>query len=167
MKKILNKDKEKKFNNTDILRNKMLNELFYEVIPVILHHDDLNSMYHSIENRSPFLDKNLFEFANSIPTNFLINNGYQKVVLRDSFKNTLNEQVRLDRHKKGFNASINTIINFKDPKINSYLFDKSSEINDFVDMKEVKKEIYSNNTNQFSKFIFSVLNTKIFMDAFN
>jgi asparagine synthase (glutamine-hydrolysing) len=167
MKKILNKDKEKKFNNTDILRNKMLNELFYEVIPVILHHDDLNSMYYSIENRSPFLDKNLFEFANSIPTNFLINNGYQKVVLRDSFKNTLNEQVRLDRHKKGFNASINTIINFKDPKINSYLFDKSSEINDFVDMKEVKKEIYSNNTNQFSKFIFSVLNTKIFMDAFN
>ena len=167
MKKILNKDKEKKFNNTDILRNKMLNELFYEVIPVILHHDDLNSMYYSIENRSPFLDKNLFEFANSIPTNFLINNGYQKVVLRDSFKNTLNEQVRLDRHKKGFNASINTIVNFKDPKINSYLFDKSSEINDFVDMKEVKKEIYSNNTNQFSKFIFSVLNTKIFMDAFN
>ena len=167
MKKIFNKDKEKKFNNTDILRNKMLNELFYEVIPVILHHDDLNSMYYSIENRSPFLDKNLFEFANSIPTNFLINNGYQKVVLRDSFKNTLNEQVRLDRQKKGFNASINTIVNFKDPKINSYLFDKSSEINDFVDMKKVKKEIYSNNTNQFSKFIFSVLNTKIFMDAFN
>lgn len=167
MKKILNKDKEKKFNNTDILRNKMLNELFYEVIPVILHHDDLNSMCNSIENRSPFLDKNLFEFANSIPTNFLINNGYQKVVLRDSFKNILNEQVRLDRHKKGFNASINTIVNFKDPKINSYLFDKSSEINDFVDMKEVKKEIYSNNTNQFSKFIFSVLNTKIFIDAFN
>ena len=43
----------------------MLNELFYEVIPVILHHDDLNSMYYSVENRSPYLDKDLFEFANS------------------------------------------------------------------------------------------------------
>jgi len=167
VKKITKKNKEKKFKNTDILRNKMLNELFYEVIPVILHHDDLNSMYYSIENRSPYLDKNLFEFANSIPTNFLINQGYQKNVLRDSFKNTLNDQVRLDRHKKGFNASINTIINFKDPIINSYLFDKNSEINDFVDMKEIKKEIYTNNSNQFSKFIFSVLNTKIFIDAFN
>jgi len=145
----------------------MLNELFYEVIPVILHHDDLNSMYYSIENRSPYLDKSLFEFANSIPTNFLINQGYQKSVLRDSFKNTLNDQVRLDRHKKGFNASINTIINFKDPRINSYLFDKNSEINDFVNMKEIKKEIYANNSNQFSKFIFSVLNAKIFIDAFN
>ena len=167
LKKITKKNKEKKFKNTDLLRNKMLNELFYEVIPVILHHDDLNSMYYSIENRSPYLDKNLFEFANSIPTNFLINQGYQKNVLRDSFKNILNDQVRLDRHKKGFNASINTIIDFKDPRINSYLFDKNSEINDFVNMKEIKKEIYTNNSNQFSKFIFSVLNTKIFIDAFN
>jgi asparagine synthase (glutamine-hydrolysing) len=167
VKKITKKNKEKKFKNADILRNKMLNELFYEVIPVILHHDDLNSMYYSIENRSPYLDKNLFEFANSIPTNFLINHGYQKNVLRDSFKNILNDQVRLDRHKKGFNASINTIIDFKDPRINSYLFDKNSEIDDFVNMKEIKKEIYANNSNQFSKFIFSVLNAKIFIDAFN
>ena len=37
----------------------MLNELFNEVVPVILKHDDLNSMYYSIENRSPYLDKNL------------------------------------------------------------------------------------------------------------
>jgi len=167
VKKITKKNKEKKFKNADILRNKMLNELFYEVIPVILHHDDLNSMYYSIENRSPYLDKNLFEFANSIPTNFLINHGYQKNVLRDSFKNTLNDQVRQDRHKKGFNASINTIINFKDPIISSYLFDKNSQINDFVNMKKIKKEIYTNNSNQFSKFIFSVLNAKIFIDAFN
>jgi asparagine synthase (glutamine-hydrolysing) len=159
------KNKEFFFSGTDILRNKMLNELFYEVIPVILHHDDLNSMYYSIENRNPFLDKDLFEFANSIPSLFLINNGYQKSVLRDSFKNVLNDKVRLDRQKKGFNASINTVINFKDPKIKSFLFDKNSEINDFVNMKKIKKEINNNNTNQFSKFLFSVLNTKIFLDG--
>ena len=34
----------------------MINEIFYEVVPVILNSDDLNS-YYSIENRSPFLDK--------------------------------------------------------------------------------------------------------------
>jgi len=159
------KNKDFFFSGTDILRNKMLNELFYEVIPVILHHDDLNSMYYSIENRNPFLDKDLFEFANSIPSLFLISNGYQKSVLRDSFKNVLNDKVRLDRQKKGFNASINTVINFKNPKIKSFLFDKNSEINEFVNMKKIKKEIYNNNTNQFSKFLFSILNTKIFLDA--
>lgn len=144
----------------------MLNEIFYEVIPTILHHDDLNSMFNSIENRSPFLDRNLFEFANSIPTNFLINKGYQKILLRDSFKNILNDDVRLDHQKKGFNASIYSIINFRNPKINSFLFDKNSEINEFVDLKKIKTEIYKNNTNQFSKFLFSLLNTKIFIDAF-
>ena len=56
---------------------------------------------------------------------------------------------------------------FKDPRIDSYLFDKNSEINDFVNMKEIKQKIYTNNSNQFSKFIFSVLNAKIFIDAFN
>ena len=37
----------------DLLRNRMLNELFHEAVPVILHEDDLNAMYYSIENRSP------------------------------------------------------------------------------------------------------------------
>ena len=31
-------------------------------LPVMLKHDDLNSMYNSIENRSPFLDKDLITF---------------------------------------------------------------------------------------------------------
>ena len=41
----------------DLLRNRMLNELFHEAVPVILHEDDLNAMYYSIENRSPYLDR--------------------------------------------------------------------------------------------------------------
>ena len=36
------------------LKNRMLNEIFNEVIPVVLAQEDLNSMYYSIENRSPF-----------------------------------------------------------------------------------------------------------------
>ena len=62
----------------------MMNELFHEVVPVILKHDDLNSMYHSIENRSPYLDRNLLEFALTIPPHLLISSGFQKKILRDS-----------------------------------------------------------------------------------
>ena len=50
----------------------MMNELFHEATPVILNEDDTNSMFYSIENRSPYLDKNLVEFAMSLPLNFLI-----------------------------------------------------------------------------------------------
>ena len=53
----------------------MVNELFHESVPPILHEDDLNAMYFSIENRSPFLDRGLFDWCQSIPTRHLVRNG--------------------------------------------------------------------------------------------
>ena len=57
-------------------------------------------MYNSIENRSPYLDKEIFNFALNLPANFLIEDGYQKKILRDSFKNILHEEIRNYRIKK-------------------------------------------------------------------
>ena len=100
----------------DILRNKMMNEMFHEVVPVILKHDDNNCMMQSIENRSPYLDKDLFEFMNTVPTEYLIENGYQKNILRSISKKILLKNIRLDRKKVGFNASIEEMINVRDKK---------------------------------------------------
>ena len=38
----------------NVLKNKMANEFFYQTLPLALHEDDLNAMFYSIENRSPF-----------------------------------------------------------------------------------------------------------------
>ena len=56
----------------------MFNEINYETLPVMLKHDDLNSMYNSIENRSPFLDKDLYNFSLTIPAEHFIKEGFQK-----------------------------------------------------------------------------------------
>ena len=64
----------------------MLNELFHEATPVILHEDDLNSMLYSVENRSPYLDTELQKFAYSIPASHLIQNGYGKYILGKQLK---------------------------------------------------------------------------------
>ena len=65
--KYLNPDWDEPFTEShytdSLLRNRMLNEIFHEATPMILHEDDLNAMYFSIENRSPFLDRDLFEFC--------------------------------------------------------------------------------------------------------
>ena len=66
----------------------MINELFHQVVPVILKHDDLNSMMYSIENRSPYLDKKIFEYSLGIPTEFLLKKVFKKI-LRDSSKKIL------------------------------------------------------------------------------
>ena len=153
-----------KFTNT-LLRNRMMNELFYEATPVILHEDDLNSMLYSIENRSPFLDTNLLNFVTSIPSEHLIKNGYGKYVLRESMKGILNDHVRLDRKKKGFNASINSLFDLQSEEIINYFLDPSAEIFKIIDHSAVSKIFKMNPaSNEYSKFIFSFMNAKIFLE---
>ncbi len=148
----------------DLLRNRMMNELFHEVVRVILHEDDLNSMKYSLENRSPFLDKNLFEWAYSIPTELLINEGYNKYILRQSMKGILNDKVRLSREKKGFNASINSIFDFNNPKHRSYFLD-DSPIFDYFDRSKMEGMLNKGEyPNSYKKFLFSFINAKIFLE---
>ena len=153
-------------NFTDsLLRNRMLNELFHEATPVILHEDDLNSMYYSVENRSPYLDRNLLGFANSIPSRHLIQNGYGKYILREALKGTLNEQVRLDRRKKGFNASINSIVKLDDQETRDYLLDPSAQIFEIIDRKQIIPLLDQFPIpNHLSKFIFNFINARIFLE---
>ncbi|MDC3010489.1 asparagine synthase C-terminal domain-containing protein, partial [bacterium] len=155
--------KEKNFTE-NVLRNRMLNEMFHEIVPVILKHDDHNAMMNSVENRSPFLDKELLNFTFQIPTEYLIQNGFQKFILRESMKDILIDSVRLDRKKRGFNASINSLINFKDTKNIDIIFSEKNIINEFVDLEKLKKSIdFSQIPNHFSKFLFSIINSEIFL----
>ena len=143
----------------------MANEIFHEVVPVILKHDDLNSMYYSVENRSPYLDKNLFNFAMSLPPQFLIEDAYQKKILRDSAKNILHDKIRLDRVKKGFNASISSLINFKKNDNLNQIFHNQSPIHEYVDLNKLQNEIdYDFIPNHYSKFLFSIISTNYFLE---
>ncbi len=147
-----------------LLRNRMMNEMFHEVVRVILHEDDLNSMMYSIENRSPFLDKSLFEWAYSIPTEHLINEGYNKFILRSALKGLLNDQVRLTREKRGFNASINSIFDFSNPKHRDYFLSNSPVFEIFKREKIEQMLSLSAYPNSDKKFLFNFINVKIFLE---
>ncbi|MBT6052841.1 MAG: asparagine synthase (glutamine-hydrolyzing) [Candidatus Scalindua sp.] len=148
-----------------LLRNRMMNELFYEITPVVLHEDDLNSMFYSIENRSPYLDSKLFEFAHSIPDEYLVQDGYGKYILREAMKGILNDKVRLDRQKKGFNASINTLFDFSDKETREYLLEPEAQIFELIDRKEIARLLDLNPApNHYSKYLFNFMNAKIFLE---
>jgi len=148
----------------DLLRNRMMNELFEEVIPVILHEDDRNSMLHSVENRSPFLDRNLVEFMASVPTRHLIHDGYQKWLLRASGAGLMPDQVRLDKRKRGFNASIESLVDCEDKETRERLM-ADGPIFDYVNRDAVEQFISQEMTsNSFSKFLFSFISAKLFFE---
>ncbi len=157
---------EKNFE-VSLLRKRMLNELFYESVPVILFEDDANAMHYSIENRSPFLDSQLFETSLKIPTKFLIKGGRAKSVLRDSMSDIVPKQI-LDSHRKvGFNAPIEDLLDFKNDEIRDSILDKS-QIYEIVNRENIEKILNQENiSNETSKFLFSFLGTKIFLEKFN
>ena len=148
----------------NLLRNRMMNELFHEAVPVILHEDDLNAMYFSIENRSPFLDRDLFEFCNSIPTRHLINDGKAKAVLREAVRGIAPDAIVDNRRKVGFNAPVLDYLDVKDPSVRSYLLD-DSPIYDYVRKDRIEKLIGRPDLpNSESKFLFYFLNCKMFLE---
>lgn len=149
----------------DLLRNRMLNELFDEAVPVILKEDDLNSMMFSVENRAPYLDRNLAEFLYRVPGEHLIRDGYVKWLLRDAVDGLLIDSVRLDKRKRGFNASIDSLVDRSDPTTVKWLLEPSP-IFDLVKREEMRQFLRGDLTdNSFSKFLFSFVSTKTFLEA--
>jgi asparagine synthase (glutamine-hydrolysing) len=148
----------------DVLRNRMLNELFYEATRVILHEDDLNAMYYSIENRSPFLDRALFDFTCRIPSRHLIRDGAAKSVLREAMRGIVPDMILDNRRKVGFNAPIFSYLDVHDPDVRASLLD-DSPIFEMVDKARIET-LLSKPTlpNSESKFLFYFLNSKLFLE---
>lgn len=169
--KYLKNEWNEKFDETkytsSLLRNRMLNEMFNESVPVILHEDDLNAMYFSIENRSPFLDRELFELCYQIPSFYLIKNGFGKAVLRDAMKGIVPEKILENRRKVGFNAPIYSFLDVNDKNVRSFLLDNSLIFN-YIKRDKIENMLNKKSLpNSESKFIFYFINSKIFMEEFN
>jgi asparagine synthase (glutamine-hydrolysing) len=149
----------------DNLRNRMLNELFHEAVPPILHEDDLNAMYFSIENRSPFLDRRLFETVARIPTCHLMQNGYAKALLREAIRGIAPTAIVDCRRKVGFNAPLFDLLDNNDAMLRDELL-AESPIYDIVQRNVVAHYLrQSDLPNSENKFLFNVLNAKMFLEA--
>lgn len=150
-----------------LLRNRMLNELFVETIPPPLREDDLNSMSFSIENRSPYLDRDLFEFCCSIPTRHLIQGGFNKKILREAMRGITPDCVVDQRRKVGFNAPLFDFMNIADPEVRGELL-ADSPVFDVVRRDGVAEMLTpSRLSNADSKFLFSFVAAKMFLEEFS
>lgn len=151
---------EKKYDNNSF-RNQLHQDLFCYTVPPHNLSSDQISMHFSIENRSPFLSKEIFDFSNSIPDEHLINNGYGKFILRDALRGIVPKSILNFREKIGFYANIGDFFNINSKDFKERLF-QSNLINSYINKDsiiKILKKKYINNIE--SKFIFSVLNLAI------
>ncbi|MGH7718499.1 MAG: asparagine synthase (glutamine-hydrolyzing) [Gemmatimonadaceae bacterium] len=71
-------------------------------LPFYLRLDDRNSMAHSVEARSPFLDYRLVTLAFQLPAEWKMRGAWNKYVLREAMREQIPEVVRSRRDKMGF-----------------------------------------------------------------
>lgn len=153
--------------HSTMLRNRMLNELFHESVPVIMHEEDLNAMAFSIENRSPYLDRGLMEFASSIPSRLLVQNGRAKAVLREAVRGIAPDRVLDNARKVGFNAPVSDLIDLKSRQVRLQIL-ADSPIYELVRWESVSHLLESRELpNSASKFLFSFLSCKAFLEEFD
>jgi asparagine synthase (glutamine-hydrolysing) len=151
----------------DYFKNQLANDLFMHNVTTQLRDLDQISMYWGIENRSPFLSKDLFELAFSLKNSFLIKNGYGKRILRDSMKGTVSNKILKSRNKVGFNMNIQTLFNIKSKKFKNKIF-QNEKLNNYLNLKEIDKILNKNKINNpESHFLFSLLNVVTFLDIYS
>lgn len=149
-----------------LLRNRMANELLHESVPVILHEDDLNAMYFSVENRSPYLDTALYEWCRRIPTRHLVRNGRAKAVLRDAVRGLAPDAIVDNPRKVGFNAPLHGYLDVRSDAVRDELlspgpiFDlvRRDGIEEMLDLPQLP--------NSRSKFLFNFICAKMFLEEF-
>lgn len=147
-----------------VLRNRMLNELLVETIPPPLHEEDLNAMFFSIENRSPYLDRGLFDVCASIPSRHLIRGGRAKAVLREALRGLLPDALLDNRRKMGFNAPLLDLLDLKDPNVRAYLLDRSP-MHDIVRRDAVERLLSQGDPDHHTNlFLFYVLSARLFLE---
>lgn len=71
----------------------------------MLKKTDVMSMHHSLEVRTPFLDKDLVHLANSLPADWKNDRKTGKRILKDAFRDRLPEEV-FQRPKHGFEVPL-------------------------------------------------------------
>ncbi|MBF0343320.1 MAG: asparagine synthase (glutamine-hydrolyzing) [Nitrospirae bacterium] len=92
--------------NGDIIHAMGIND-FYTTMQVLLQMSDRLSMAFTIENRSPFLDYRLIQYAFSMPSKYKIRYGTTKWILKELAKKFIPMEIVHRIDKRGFSAPVN------------------------------------------------------------
>jgi asparagine synthase (glutamine-hydrolysing) len=100
-----------------------------------------------------------------VPGDYLIRDGYVKWLLREAVEGLLVDSVRLDKRKRGFNASIESLVDRSDSDTVEWLLE-DSPIFDLVKRESIAHFLRNDmSDNSFSKFLFSFISAKTFLET--
>ena len=125
------------FEKTDMLGSYRRIDQSTYLVDDILVKSDRCSMMESLELRSPFLDPNVSQFADSLPTDYLYGHGESKRILKTLAERYLPKEITY-RKKKGFTTpTVQWLTDDLANLVTKMLNDQKSEIWEYYDMETV------------------------------
>jgi asparagine synthase (glutamine-hydrolysing) len=103
--------KKSPFEDFSDLKKSLKHQLTVQGLQKLLRFADRNSMAHSIEVRLPFLFHELSEFVMTVPSEYLLFEGWSKALLRESMTSLLPSPIVYRKNKIGFEAPQNNWLN--------------------------------------------------------
>tara|TARA_A100001011_G_C14296417_1_gene838645 strand:- start:810 stop:2663 length:1854 start_codon:yes stop_codon:yes gene_type:complete len=151
----------------DYFRNELCRNVFDAAVPAHLSSNDQISMFNSLEGRYPFLSHEVYEAANSIPSDFLLKDATTKSVLRDAFKDILPKKIYESKNKIGFFMDFKDIFKTQNKVFEDTLF-QHNHLNQLVKVDKIRDILKSDDQAMMSnqKLIFSLLNISIMMQEY-
>lgn len=99
-------DKPYDFTNKSLPQRMVYYEFFQHTLPALLRNFDRASMMNSVEIRMPFMDWRLVTYVFSLPIKSKIGQGFTKLILRESMKGRMNENIRTRTFKVGLSSPV-------------------------------------------------------------
>lgn len=129
---------------------------------------DKSTMANSVEERLPLVDKNLIEFAFTIPPSLKIKNGVEKYMLKMAVKDILPKEI-IKRPKKGFGTPVDHWI--MDDELKGMIISKLDECSIITQnfkkdkLEKIVKELNKGNNNR-SYVIWTIFALGVWYDTY-
>jgi len=140
------------FKTRDIFKEVSRFEIMHQLPNHFLMKVDRGTMAHSLEARVPYLDKDLVEFAYSIPAcyklkgrSFNFNKNNEKLILREVAKNYLPQEIYL-RKKRGFSIPMELVLKSNMGKVRDYVSSPNAISRKFFTKEEISRLFDFKNT---------------------
>ena len=91
--------------------------------------------------------------------------AFNKYLLRKNSKNILKDKIRLNREKKGFNASFDSVFSFENKRFKDWFFEKSSPIFDIIRREVILNKFNKTKSKDLNhQGLFNFCSTKLFLE---
>lgn len=146
--------------------DKMTHFDFKTLLPALLHVEDRVSMAWGLESRVPLIEKDIINFAATMPADIKFKDGTLKMILIETLRDLLPPSVLGRKDKMGFPVPINKWLSNDLSGFTKELFSaKNSSSRSYYDRDLVLKKV--DNPNQYSRTLWGLLSLEVWHQQFH